>query len=52
MTPRTSSVFGGGIIPKADVAELEALGVRRVFGPGTSMTEIVDWARENLGQTV
>ena len=45
-------VFGGGIIPKADVAELEALGVRRVFGPGTSMTEIVDWARENLGQTV
>lgn len=45
-------VFGGGIIPDADVAELEAMGVRRVFGPGTSMSEIVGWARENIGQRV
>jgi methylmalonyl-CoA mutase C-terminal domain/subunit len=43
-------VFGGGIIPDADVAELEAMGVRRVFGPGTSMSEIVEWVRENIGQ--
>jgi len=28
------------------------MGVRKVFGPGTSMHEIVDWARENIGQTV
>jgi methylmalonyl-CoA mutase C-terminal domain/subunit len=45
-------VFGGGIIPDDDVAELEALGVKKVFGPGTSMTEIVDWARDNIGQRV
>jgi methylmalonyl-CoA mutase C-terminal domain/subunit len=45
-------VFGGGIIPEQDVAELEALGVRKVFGPGTSMSEIVAWARENIGQKV
>lgn len=45
-------VFGGGIIPEADVAELEAMGVRKVFGPGTSMHAIVDWARENIGQKV
>jgi len=45
-------VFGGGIIPDADVAELEASGVRKVFGPGTSMSEIVEWARENIGQKV
>jgi methylmalonyl-CoA mutase, C-terminal domain len=45
-------VFGGGIIPDADVSELEAMGVKKVFGPGTSMTEIVDWARANIGQKV
>jgi methylmalonyl-CoA mutase C-terminal domain/subunit len=45
-------VFGGGIIPDADVTELEAMGVKRVFGPGTSMHEIVDWARDNVGQKV
>jgi len=43
-------VFGGGIIPDADIPELEALGVKRVFGPGTSMHAIVDWVRENVGQ--
>jgi methylmalonyl-CoA mutase C-terminal domain/subunit len=45
-------VFGGGIIPAADIAELERLGVRRVFTPGASMAEIVEWVRANVGQTV
>ena len=45
-------VFGGGIIPEADVTELEAMGVRKIFGPGTSMRAIVDWAKENIGQKV
>jgi methylmalonyl-CoA mutase C-terminal domain/subunit len=27
-------VFGGGIIPADDIAELEALGVARIFTPG------------------
>ena len=45
-------VFGGGIIPEADIPELERLGVRKVFTPGTSMREIVDWVRANVGQTV
>ena len=36
-------VFGGGIIPEADVPGLTALGVAAIFGPGTSMQEIVDW---------
>jgi len=31
---------GGGIIPKDDMAKLEALGVGRLFGPGTSTEEI------------
>jgi methylmalonyl-CoA mutase, C-terminal domain len=44
-------VFGGGIIPDADIPELERIGVQKVFGPGTSMREIVDWATQHIGQT-
>ena len=42
-------VFGGGIIPNADLAPLAALGVARVFTPGAPMQEIVDWVRANVG---
>ena len=45
-------VFGGGIIPESDIAELERLGVRKIFTPGASMAEIVEWVRANVGQTV
>jgi methylmalonyl-CoA mutase C-terminal domain/subunit len=41
-------VFGGGIVPEADVAALEQLGVAKVFGPGTSLSEIVDWVLRDL----
>jgi isobutyryl-CoA mutase small subunit len=41
-------VFGGGIIPDADVATLEAAGLAAVFGPGTSLTEITDWVASNV----
>jgi LAO/AO transport system ATPase len=34
-------VMVGGIIPEADIPKLKALGVRAVFGPGTSIPEIV-----------
>ena len=42
-------VFGGGIIPEADVAVLESIGVAKVFTPGTPMPEIVTWVRANVG---
>ena len=42
-------VFGGGIIPDEDIPELERMGVARVFTPGATTTEIVDWVRANLG---
>jgi methylmalonyl-CoA mutase, C-terminal domain len=45
-------VFGGGIIPAADIAELERLGVRRVFTPGASMHDIVAWVDANVRQPV
>ena len=41
-------VFGGGIIPEADRAPLAEIGVAHVFTPGSTMTEIVDWVRENV----
>lgn len=33
-------VFLGGIIPEEDIPEMEAAGVSRVFGPGSSIEEI------------
>ena len=42
-------VFGGGIIPKDDIAPLEALGVAQIFTPGTTMATIVDWVISRVG---
>lgn len=42
-------VFGGGIIPEADLPELETIGVAKVFTPGATMDEIVEWVRHNVG---
>ncbi len=36
-------VFGGGIVPKDDLIKLTALGVAKIFTPGTATTEIVAW---------
>ncbi|HET7174274.1 MAG TPA: cobalamin B12-binding domain-containing protein [Nocardioidaceae bacterium] len=36
-------VFGGGIIPEADIPLLEEAGVARVFTPGTRTQDVVDW---------
>ncbi len=41
-------VFGGGIIPDADIPELERIGVAKVFTPGATTASIVDWVRENV----
>ena len=42
---------GGGIIPEEDMQELSALGVGKLFAPGTTTTEIADyiktWVKEN-----
>lgn len=45
-------VFGGGIIPDADVVELEQLGVARIFTPGATTQSIVEWVRDNVSQPV
>ncbi|MCJ7745515.1 MAG: methylmalonyl-CoA mutase, partial [Actinobacteria bacterium] len=38
-------VIGGGIIPEKDIAELEQLGVTKVFTPGTPTSEIVGFVQ-------
>src|SRR5215470_2613742 len=38
-------VFGGGIIPDDDIAELKRLGVAELFPPGTPLQAIVNWLR-------
>jgi methylmalonyl-CoA mutase C-terminal domain/subunit len=44
-------VFGGGIIPAADIPELQAMGVAKIFTPGATTTEIIEWVRGNVGTT-
>ena len=41
-------VLVGGIIPDDDVAPLKALGVKGVFGPGTSTREIVGFIKQSV----
>jgi methylmalonyl-CoA mutase, C-terminal domain len=45
-------VFGGGIIPEADIPELRKLGVAKIFTPGATTQSIVDWVRDNVAQPV
>ncbi|AGL14556.1 cobalamin B12-binding domain-containing protein [Actinoplanes sp. N902-109] len=45
-------VFGGGIIPADDIAELEKLGVARIFTPGATTASIVEWVRSNVATPV
>lgn len=39
-------VFGGGIIPDADLPELRQLGVARIFTPGARTQEISEWVQQ------
>ncbi len=41
-------VFGGGIIPEEDIAELHEAGLAAIFTPGTSLDEITSWAAEHV----
>lgn len=45
-------VFGGGIIPEADIATLEAQGIAAIFTPGTPMRTITDWVAANVPERV
>jgi methylmalonyl-CoA mutase, C-terminal domain len=44
------TVFGGGIVPEADITELKAMGVAEIFTPGASTQDIVAWVHSTLGE--
>jgi len=39
-------LFGGGIIPQEDIPGLEQVGVAKVFLPGSTLKEIVEFLRK------
>ena len=41
-------VFAGGIIPEEDVSEMKKLGIKEIFGPGTTTEEIIQYVMGNL----
>ena len=41
-------VMGGGVIPEEDIPALKAVGVKDIFGPGTSTENIVKYVQENV----
>ncbi len=41
-------LFGGGVMPDADVKKLSELGVGRLFGPGTDTHAIVDYLNQEV----
>jgi methylmalonyl-CoA mutase C-terminal domain/subunit len=43
-------IFGGGVIPAADVDSLKQMGVAEVFTPGSSLAGICRWLGETLDQ--
>ena len=43
-------VIGGGTIPQSDIAGLHAQGVQAVFGPGSSIADIVTYIQEHVPQ--
>jgi methylmalonyl-CoA mutase, C-terminal domain len=42
------AIFGGGIVPPEDIAQLKAQGVREIFTPGASTDDIVAWIGANV----
>jgi len=41
-------VFAGGIIPQEDVAKMKKLGIKEIFGPGTTTETIIHYVLDNL----
>jgi len=41
-------VFGGGIVPPEDIADLKKKGIREIFTPGASTQDVIRWVRENI----
>jgi methylmalonyl-CoA mutase C-terminal domain/subunit len=40
-------LFAGGIIPNDDIAKINEIGFKGVFGPGTDTNDIIEFVRNN-----
>ncbi|MBZ2174573.1 cobalamin B12-binding domain-containing protein [Schnuerera sp. xch1] len=40
--------IGGGVIPDEDIPTLKDAGIERIFTPGTSTSEVVEFIKNNL----
>jgi len=43
-------LFGGGIIPKEDMEKLDKMGVGKLFAPGTTTAEAIDYVKKVVGE--
>ena len=43
-------VLVGGIIPNDDIASLQAMGIKGVFGPGANTGDIIDFIRRHAAR--
>jgi len=44
-------VFGGGIVPAADIEPLKAAGLAEIFTPGTPLADVVSWVDEHISES-
>ena len=43
-------LFGGGIIPQEDMAKLEKMGVGKLFTPGATTSETIEYVKKTIGE--
>jgi len=43
-------VVAGGIIPKEDIPAMEKIGIKAIFGPGTTTGEIADFINKAVAE--
>ncbi len=43
-------VFGGGVIPGADIETLKELGLAEIFTPGTPLADVVNWVNDHIAE--
>jgi len=43
-------VFAGGIIPEEDVSGMKKLGIREIFGPGTTTETIIEYVFDHVSK--
>jgi methylmalonyl-CoA mutase C-terminal domain/subunit len=44
------TVFAGGIIPEEDVPDMKKLGIKEIFGPGTTTETIIRYVFDHISK--